>query len=645
MKEPQREPRFRRAIPVALLWIAVQSAIGGYMHGASIGQLIANHLPMGGVFFLLILVFVVNPLLTWASPRLRLTTPELTAVWAMVSAASAVPGYGLMEFLFPYLAAPLYFATSENQWAEVLFPNLREWMYVSDPRAVRGFFEGLDPGTPLPWAAWARPAAFALGFWLALFLGVGCWAVLLRRQWIDRERYAFPLVHVAQRLTDSGSDGGLLNSTFRDRRFWVAFGAMLLIHTLRGVHLLYPAVPDFPIEFSIARFFPHRPWNALATGWHLWPHLYFSVVGVTYFLHLDVAMSLWFFFALYKFQQVFFSAFSVTAVNTQHQVMGAVVMLAVASLWQARRHLASVFRSVAGGSAAGANDDDEPMSYRVAVGGIAVSLVTLTALCLISGMSLWITGPFILLLWTLATVTAWYVSNAGLLLVNVGFSPYQFFTTLFGTRFVGPRNLVLLGFSRSSIPHWTAESLMPYVMQTFRLTDMHGLPARRMRMPLLMGVSVLFAVAVAFASSMVWIHARGALNLEPWVYTGVGRNGIATAALRILNPAAPNLPGIFSASLGAGVMAFLVFMRQRFLWWPLHPLGYALGVTWAPFHLWFSTLVGWALKVMILSFGGFGMYRKWRPLFIGFVLGEYFMTAVWSLIGLKTRIAYWGLPH
>jgi hypothetical protein len=383
----------------------------------------------------------------------------------------------------------------------------------------------------------------------------------------------------------------------------------------------------------------------LVTAWPLWPHLYFSVVGVTYFLHLDVAMSLWLFFTLYKLQQVAFSAFSVTAVNTQHQVMGAVVMLAFASIWQARRHLATVFRTAAGAPSTKGNDDDEPMSYRAALAGIVVSLVALTVMCLLSGMSLWITGPFILLLWGLATVTAWYVSNAGLLLVNVGFSPYQFFTTLLGTRFVGPRNLVLLGFSRSSIPHWTAESLMPYVMQTFRLTDMHGLPARKMRMPLWMGVSVLFAIAVAFVSSMYWIHARGALNFEPWVYAGVGRNGIAGAVRRILNPAAPNVPGILSASLGAGVMGFLMFMRHRFLWWPLHPLGYALGVTWAPCHLWFSTLIGWAIKVLILNFGGFGMYRKWRPLFVGLILGEYFMTAVWSLIGLKTRVAYWGLPH
>lgn len=29
--------------------------------------------------------------------------------------------------------------------------------------------------------------------------------------------------------------------------------------------------------------------------------------------------------------------------------------------------------------------------------------------------------------------------------------------------------------------------------------------------------------------------------------------------------------------LGVVVASFLAFMRARFVWWPLHPMGYALG--------------------------------------------------------------------
>jgi hypothetical protein len=92
-------------------------------------------------------------------------------------------------------------------------------------------------------------------------------------------------------------------------------------------------------------------------------------------------------------------------------------------------------------------------------------------------------------------------------------------------------------------------------------------------------------------------------------------------------------------------MTFLLFMRYRFLWWPLHPLGYICGVTWAPFHLWFSVLAGWTIKVCILQFGGFGAYRRYRPFFLGLIIGEYFMAAFWIFIAIFTGVGYWGLPH
>ena len=101
MKASNSRIRFGRVVSLALVWAGVQGALGGYMHGASIGQMASNHLPMGALLFLAFLVFWLNPLLSRVSPNGRLNSAELTVVWAAVTAASAVPGYGLMEFLFP----------------------------------------------------------------------------------------------------------------------------------------------------------------------------------------------------------------------------------------------------------------------------------------------------------------------------------------------------------------------------------------------------------------------------------------------------------------------------------------------------------------------------------------------------------------
>ena len=134
--------RLLRAIIVGLVWVVFQSATAAYIHGNSIGQLIANHLPLGGLFFLIVLVLVVNPILRLIDNQSGFSVSELVIIWVMISTASAIPGYGMMEFLFPTLVAPIHFAAPQNQWKEVLSPHLPEWLYVSDSSAVNSFYTG-----------------------------------------------------------------------------------------------------------------------------------------------------------------------------------------------------------------------------------------------------------------------------------------------------------------------------------------------------------------------------------------------------------------------------------------------------------------------------------------------------------------------
>jgi hypothetical protein len=613
----------------------------GPIHVTGIGQFISNHLPLASLFFLASLVLIVNPALTRLAPGATLTTAELTLIWATVSAAASVPGYGLMEFIFPYVAAPLYFASPENQWSELVFPHLKPWLYLNDSRAARRFWEGLGKSDAVPWDAWLVPGGFAVLFGLAFFFAFGCWSALIRRQWVERERYAFPLVQVTHALTTR--DGRAFPFDLRGAPFWIAFAVASGAHALRVLHWYHPVVPTVPLDFPIDALIPGKPWTALVEGWPLLFRINFSVIGVTYFLHLDVAMSIWFFFILYKLQEVALTQFAVTAVNTQQQVMGAVLCLALVSGWQARAHLRNVVRKAWNPSVADVDDADEPVSYRAALFGMTGAFALVGALCVAMGMSLWLTVLFVPLMWIMATATAWHVSNAGCLLVNVGFEPYSLFTTFFGSRALGPRNLILLSFDRSSIPNWSSQSLMAYATQGFRLSASHRLSARRLRLGRWMLVGVLFAVVVTFYSTLTTIYRRGALTLTPWIFN-VGAWAMQSPAGAIQNPFPPNVAGILSAFVGVVVMALLLYLRHHFLWWPLHPLGYALGVTWAPSRLWFSTFIGWVLKMAILRVGGFRAFRQWRGFFLGLVVGEYFVTALLNLIGLKVRFGYWGVP-
>ena len=158
-------------------------------------------------------------------------------------------------------------------------------------------------------------------------------------------------------------------------------------------------------------------------------------------------------------------------------------------------------------------------------------------------------------------------------------------------------------------------------------------------------ISILIAIGIAYVCSLKFIYYQGATSLEGWVYNSFGFRGLTQAYTAIQNPYDPSLSGIISAGVGGIWTGFLLFMRQRFLWWPFHPIGYIVGITYAPCHLWFSTLLGWTIKIVLLKFFGVGAYRRLQPLFLGLILGEYFMSAFWIFVGLLTRVSYWGLPH
>ena len=74
-------------------------------------------------------------------------------------------------------------------------------------------------------------------------------------------------------------------------------------------------------------------------------------------------------------------------------------------------------------------------------------------------------------------------------------------------------------------------------------------------------------------------------------------------------------------------------MRNNLEWWPLHPTGYALALSFAMEYFWLPVFIAWLVKFAVLRYGGVSFYRQTLPFFLGLILGDYTVGSIWSLIG------------
>ena len=226
--------------------------------------LAGNHLPIAVVFSLIVLILVINVLLKKIKLGLQLSATELTIIWGMMLVASGIPSSGLMRYLIPLLVSPFYFATAENEWVDLFHQHLPSWMVVSNPKAVLYFYEKLPDGEAIPWEAWLKPMLAWSGFSIVFFSMIICWCVLLRKQWVEHERFSFPLVQLPMDMFQSPEGKDLISHFFKTHTVWIGFAIPVVLHGLRGLHLYFPSIPNPPVFFAISRYFTEKPFSALA---------------------------------------------------------------------------------------------------------------------------------------------------------------------------------------------------------------------------------------------------------------------------------------------------------------------------------------------------------------------------------------------
>jgi len=630
-------------LTAGLAWL---TPYNDYKVGATL--VAGNYLPVGCFFLLTLLAVGLNPLLRAVWPRAVLRPGELITIWCLTATASSIPASGLMRFLIPHIVAGDYYATPENQWQVRVLRHLPKVLRVSDPDAVRHFFENAYLG-PVPWALWFTPLLAYGVFALALYFSFFCLSVLLRKQWNEHERFTFPLVQLPVEVCQAPEGNHKFGPLWRSGPAWIAILSLTIIHTINGLHRFYPVVPQVPLGWSIYSL-ANRPWDAL-NGVRL--TIYPLVIGFSYLLHNEVLLSLWFFYVFYRLELVAMRALGRTVAGVAvgysygafacQQGAGVALALLAWTIWSGRGQLKAIGRRAFRHDPT-VDDRTEGLSYRAAVGGWLFALGVMLAWLVFFGQN-WGTAIATLLFgYTAFLVLAWMVAQGGVLFLQSPWSGAEMAVHLFGFHSFTPRGILVSNQIESIFMLDLREFTLPQLINAQKASDVLNLHRRRLLAGL--AVAMLITLFIAGEESIRLPYRHGAVvgMYDTWAYRYSPVRPLNFLDSQFNTPIEAT-PGAWANLLGGMVGLWLVMaLRSRWAGFPVHPVGFIFAPGYPLSCFWFAFFLGWLFKLLIVRYGGFRFYRQARPFFLGLIVGDVLNGGIWIIVGLMTNQAYAVLP-
>lgn len=603
------------------------------IHGT---QITLTYPPIGSFLVFLVIYVVCNVGLKAVHGRLALSSSELLVLFTMTVMASGIASIDLAQRLIPMIAGPRYYATDNKPYAEPFLEAIPAWIAPRDATAIRGLFEGSPAG--VPWDAWLLPLSLWTGFTLASYLVMLSLVTFFRRQWVEHERLLFPLAVVPWEIMQEARPGRLLNAFFSSRYMWIGLGGAFLLHFYNGLPAYFSSLPEITLVALMGKAVPSytwgRPWNALGTNYFAFHPL---IIGLSFLLTREISFGLWAFHWLGRAEAVLGAALGLdgltTAVGGQtfpftgHQSAGAYLAVAAVSIWMARRPLAHLLRE---GALLHAGGEDEPVSYRFAFWSGIVSLAFMVGWCVCTGMP--VVTAIVLLLVAFGYILAMtrLMSEAGMpWTAEPDLRAHDLIRTLWPGRALPLRAWSALALAMP-FTHDMRVTPMPRVMQSLKIAGACRAGGRDLSWALLLATIVAIPVSYWSLLNAAYTHGGVAINIYRFINLARAPEQFVGSAFGAASGA--DWVGMAGVAYGAAKVAGLSWLRTRYPWWPLHPVGYAMSyIVYLP-REWLSVFIGWACQTLLLRYGGHRAFRRVRPLFLGMIVGAVLAAGVWLVI-------------
>ena len=462
-----------RAVLIALIftvpnsyWLMISWGTGGYDSGQSFPTVVSLY--FNAVFILLLLIGW-NYLTRFFAPRKQFSDGELIVVYLLLAVASSIAGHDMLQLLWPLIPHSIWFATPENEWAELFHHHIPDWLTVKERDALIPLYQG--ESTLHTWShlrLWIKPVFWWSSLIVVLTWMMLCLTVLVQRQWVYREKLTYPIVQIPIQLTERNG-----YALFSNRLFWIGFILAGSMNLINGLHFLFPVVPSVggighnpsKVGFDLGQLFTEKPFNAIGyTPLAVYPF----VVGLSFFIPLNLSFSIWFFYLFRKIVLVWGTMLGLKHLPgfpfAHEQLFGAWFALGLIAVWVSRKFLIEQIKS-----AFWRRDEDieHVRIVRQAAIGLISGVFFVLFFCFSFGVSAIHTVAYFGLFFALAIAITRVRAELGPPTHDVLWHPGGALISFLGTRRFGGKSLTLFtlfrGFNRSYRCH-----PMPVMLEGFQ---------------------------------------------------------------------------------------------------------------------------------------------------------------------------------
>lgn len=606
-------------MPIHSYWISKIEAVIYKGGGGSTSSLIWT-----SVYNMLVLMIIFRIIGKWW-PKLSLSRADLLAIFAMCNIAACVAGHDMVQILVPLMVYPQWNAGPENEWGQILLPYLRDGVVVTDKSALSGYYVGESSlYTAHNLSQWLIPLLSWTGFIFVLLLVALALNVIVQKKWTEVDRLSYPVVQLPLQLSAP------TKSFVKNRLVWAGVATSGIIININYLHRVFPVVPQIKLSYELGQYFTESPWNAI--GWMPF-NIIFNYIGLGFFVPLDILFSCWFFLIMFKAQIIFGRIMGFRSLPgfpySYEQSAGGYLALGLIAIWITRKHLKNVIGMIFGKYESG--DAREANGYRIAIITIVLGMFLLVLFCSYLGMSIWVSVSFFGMYYLILLAVARMRAEIGTPLHDLHFAgPSTVLVNILGTRRLNHSTLV--GMSQLwFIDRAYRSNPMPHQLEALKISERIGTDHRGFVRALI--VASLLAGPMAIWAMVHHGYDVGAQNAapvtiwfgyEPWNRFQSWTNNLTTT----------NIPSIIFTIFGFASTIALMLGRMRFLWWPFHPVGYAISGSWQMNWGWGAFFIVWLIKFIILKYSGIQGFRKATGYFLGLLIGDIFVGGTWTIIGI-----------